>query len=110
MLKSLKNISLPEENKFELHTYHTFVIKAEKRDYLKKYLDRKGISTKIHYPHLIFDQMAYKKRYKKINPKEFPISVKLSKEILTLPINQYMKKEEIKRTCDEIKNFYKIKK
>ncbi len=94
ILKNVKNILLPEEKKFELNTYHTFVIKAEKRNYLKKYLEKKGISTTIHYPHLIFEQIAYKKKYKKVNPKEFPISLKLSKEILTLPINQYMTKED----------------
>ena len=33
----------------------------------------------------------------------------LSKKILTLPINQYLTKYEIKKICDEIIKFYKKK-
>ena len=106
-LKNLNNIILPKEEKSDFHTYHTFVIQAEKRNALKKYLEKKGISTAIHYPYLIFDQLAYKKKFKPINSINFPISLKLSKKILTLPINQFIKNNEIKRICDEIKNFYR---
>ncbi len=106
-LNNLKSIKLPIETKGEFSTYHTFVIKAEKRDQLKEYLNKKGISTSIHYPYLIFEQEAYKKRYKKINVNDYPISKKLKKSIITLPINQFLKKNQIKKICDEIINFYK---
>jgi len=106
-LGKLKNIKLPYENKNYFHTYHTFVIQAENRNELKKHLGQKGISTKIHYPYLIFEQEAYKKRFTNINYKKFPVSRELNKKILTLPINQYMTVKEIKKICIEIKNFYK---
>ena len=106
-LSNLKNIALPIERKNYFHTYHTFVIQADDRDKLKNYLEKKGISTKIHYPYLIFEQEAYKNIFKNIDLKKFPISRNLNKRILTLPINQYMTKKEIKKICSEIKNFYK---
>ncbi len=107
LLKNLKSIILPTEKKYEYNTYHTFVILAKRRNELKKYLEKKGISTAIHYPHLIFEQIAYKKRFKKINLSDLPISKKQNKKILTLPINQFITIQQIKRICREIKKFYK---
>ncbi len=110
LLGDLKKITLPIESKFDFNTYHTFVIQAEKRDNLKIFLEKKGISTAIHYPYLIFNQKAFKDRFKKINSNKFPISKTLSKKILTLPINQYLTKNEIKKICIEIIKFYKKQK
>ncbi len=100
-------VILPKEKKSEFNTYHTYVIKAEKRDQLKSYLEKKGILTKIHYPNLIFEQDAYKKRFKNINLNKFPVSKMLKRKILTLPINQFLSSKQIKNICAEIKNFYK---
>jgi len=107
-LKNLKNIILPTQNKHKFHTYHTFVVRAENRNNLKKYLEKKGILTAIHYPYLIFDQKAYKAKYGAINRKDFKISIKLSKEILTLPINQFLTDRDVKYICNEIIKFYKF--
>ncbi len=106
LLKSQKNIILPKENKNEFNTYHTFVIQAKKRDKLKKHLEKKGISTAIHYPKLIFQQKAYKKKFKTPKKNEFPVAKKLVRNILTLPINQYLKSKEIYRISNEIIQFY----
>tara|TARA_Y100000816_G_C26069730_1_gene562545 strand:- start:176 stop:1291 length:1116 start_codon:yes stop_codon:yes gene_type:complete len=106
-LKKIKNIKIIEEKRFEFHTYHTYVILADKRNKLKKYLEKKGILTTIHYPKLIFEHAAYKKRFNSISKNKFPISKKLNKSILTLPINQYLKTTQIKRICEEIQKFYK---
>ncbi len=108
-LKDIKNLKLPFEQKNAFHTYHTFVIQAEKRNNLRKFLTKKGISTAIHYPYLIFKQKAYKKKFGNVDPYSLPISYSLNKKILTLPINQFMKKQQIKKICEEIKNFYKKK-
>ena len=107
-LKNLKRITLPVEKKYEYNTYHTFVIIAEKRNELKKYLEQKGISTAIHYPNLIFEQPAYIKKFKKINFNSFPKAKYLNRRILTLPINQFLSSKQIERVCKEIIEFYKF--
>jgi len=106
-LKDLKNISLPNEKKLEFNTFHTFVIQAEKRDELKDYLEKKKIFTAIHYPYLIFDQKAYKNKFKPIHKNKFPVSRMLSKKILTLPINQFMNNKDVEKVCREIIKFYR---
>ena len=106
MLKKQKNIKLPNCDRNEFHTFHTFVIKVNKRDKLKKFLLSKGIISSIHYPYLIFEQEAFKKKYGKINKINYPISAKLSKEILTLPVNQFLSEKEIKYISKTINTFY----
>jgi dTDP-4-amino-4,6-dideoxygalactose transaminase len=106
-LKNIKNLKLPNEKKDEFNTYHTFVIRVKNRDKLKKYLEKKRISTAIHYPYLIFEQKAYKKKFKKTKNNDFKVAKELKNKILTLPINQFMSSKEIIRVCKEIKKFYK---
>ena len=97
-------IFFPRENEKEFNTYHTFVVQLPKRDQLKKYLGKKGIETSIHYPIPIHLQPAAKKlNYKK---GDFKVTEKQAKEILTLPINQYLNKNDIKKICLEINKFY----
>ena len=105
-LKNLnkKYVYIPKETKQEFNTYHTFVVQVSKRNNLKKYLKRRGIETAIHYPTPIHLQPAYKKlKFKKIF---LPETLKQSKKIITLPINQFLKQEEIKKICKLINSFY----
>lgn len=98
------NVYIPEEKKSEYNTYHTFVIQVKKRNQLKKYLKKFNIDTSIHYPIPIHLQPAAKKLgYKK---GDFFKTEEQSKKILTLPINQYLKPEEIKFISQKINHFY----
>ena len=105
-LKNIKEIKLPYEEKNQFNTFHTFIILASKRNELKRYLEKKKISTAIHYPKLIFDQKAYTNKFKKINSKHYPKSKYYVTNILTLPINEFITKNEIKKISNEIINFY----
>jgi dTDP-4-amino-4,6-dideoxygalactose transaminase len=97
-------IDLPLEEKFEFNTYHLFVIRTKKREKLIKYLRLKGIETGIHYPIPIHKQQAYKNLFK--NSLELNRTEKQAKEILSLPINEFLKKNEIIYTCNMIKAFF----
>ena len=100
-----KSIYFPLETEHEFNTYHTFVIQVDYRDKLRSFLKNKGIETAIHYPIPIHLQPAAKKLgYKK---GDFPICEKQSQRILTLPINQYLKRKEIIYITNLINNFYK---
>jgi dTDP-4-amino-4,6-dideoxygalactose transaminase len=98
------NIFFVEENNNEFNTYHTFVIQVNNRDKLKRYLLKKGIQTAIHYPIPIHFQPAAKKlNYKK---GDFEITERQAKRILTLPINQSLKKDEIKFIARTVNSFF----
>lgn len=100
-----QKVFFPNEEKYQFNTYHTFVIQTKYRDRLIKYLAKKGIQTSIHYPKPIHMQTAYKKlKIKTINLKN---TERQSKEILTLPINQFLFFSDIKYICNSINNFFK---
>ena len=104
--KSLIRLDSSVDQKNQFNSFHTFIILANKRDKLKRYLEKKKISTAIHYPKLIFNQKAYTNKFKKINSKHYPKSKYYVKNILTLPINEFVTKYEIKKISNEIVNFY----
>jgi len=86
-----EKIVLPTIQDFKQHVFHQFVIKCEARDKLKDYLWKNKVETLIHYPIAIHKQKAYSE----FKDKELPITEKLHKEILSLPINIILKQEEI---------------
>jgi len=100
-----KNVFFDNERFNQYNTYHLFVIQVKKRDQLKKYLEKNGVNTKIHYPVPIHLQEAsiflnYKKG-------DFPETEKQSKTILSLPIHQFLKKSDIFKICNLINSFFK---
>lgn len=68
------------------HVWHLFVIRSDFRDNLKQYLKENGIETMIHYPIPPHKQLAYKEW----NDLKFPITEKIHKEVLSLPISPIM--------------------
>ncbi|RAX53719.1 DegT/DnrJ/EryC1/StrS family aminotransferase [Helicobacter sp. 11-8110] len=90
--ENIKNekIVLPKSYKEESHVWHLFVIRTKDRDKLQEYLKIKGIQTLIHYPIPPHKQNAYKEW----NNLSFPITEKIHKEVLSLPISPAMNKEE----------------
>ena len=102
-LSNIKQINLPKINKNNYSVYHLFMIKVQKRKSLMNYLANKKIETKIHYPKPVHLQKAGMRyfRKKRLKNTEF-----FAKKILSLPINQYLNKNDIIMVCQNIKKFY----
>ena len=100
---NMNEMFVPEEKVDEFNTYHTFVVQARYRDKLKEYLSSNDIETAIHYPIPIHLQPASEKLGYKVG--DFPIAEKQSKEILTLPVNQYLEKNDLGRVISVINQF-----
>ena len=98
-----KKIFIPQEESYEFNTYHTFVIQTSHRDELKEHLLNQGIKTAIHYPVPIHLQPASKTLGYKEG--DLPVIEKQAKEILTLPINQYLTNNDIERIISEVNSF-----
>ncbi len=102
----ISKIFFPLEKKKEFNSYHTFVIQIKNRDKLKKHLLKNGVNTSIHYPIPIHLQPAAKTLgYVK---GDFPVTEIQSKRIITLPIHQDLKKNEIVRICKLVNSFTKL--
>ncbi|HLI46651.1 MAG TPA: DegT/DnrJ/EryC1/StrS family aminotransferase [Geobacterales bacterium] len=96
-------VSFQEEKNYMRHIYSYFVISSERRDELKKYLDKSGIETIIHYPVPIHKQKAYEE----FNTLRLPVTERAASMVLSLPMHPYMYDDEIAYVVDSIKGFFK---
>ncbi len=105
MLSDIPQIELPIENNNSYHVYHLYVIKAENRSKLQKFLSDKGISTSIHYPTPLPLLEAYK--YLQYNRSDFPKASKCQSKILSIPMFPELSKEQVRYIATNIRQFYK---
>lgn len=101
----LDRIKIPVESEGNRHTYHQYVVRAERRDELMKFLAGEGITTRIYYPlslHLqpCFAAAGYKEG-------AMPVSENLTKEVLALPIFPELLMEEQERVANAVAKFYR---
>jgi dTDP-4-amino-4,6-dideoxygalactose transaminase len=85
-------------------SFHQYIIKTKYRDRLKLYLKKNGIETAIHYPIPIHQQKAFKNQFGYI---KLPKTDFYSNRILSLPINPFLKKNELNFVIKKIKEFFK---
>ena len=103
LLLNIQEIILPKIETGCIPVYHLFIIRATRRDELKKYLETNNIQVGIHYPICISKLECYENYFQGsyINSEEN------SKNILSLPMFPDLSENEIKRICNLISNFYK---
>lgn len=104
-LSNIKDLQLPQLNKFEDHGFHQFVVKIKNRNNLKKFLEKKKIKTLIHYPRILPLLPAYK--YQKNSPYNFKNSYSNQNTILSLPIYPELKHREVMYIIKNIKDFFR---
>lgn len=97
-------ITPPAEAAGGRHVYHQYVVRAKDRDALQKFLESRGIASRVYYPlplHLqhCFSNLGYKKG-------DLPVAEMLSDEVLALPMFPELLPEEQERTVNEIAEFY----
>ena len=102
-LKDILGIELPNISPNVKHVFHLYVIRIENRANLISFLQKKGISTGIHYPTALPFLKAYE--YLGSKPSDFPIAHKYQDRILSLPIYPELTQEQIDYVTDNIKTF-----
>jgi len=91
-------VVLPSFINEEEHTFHLFVIRTEQRDMLKTYMQENGVQTQVHYPIPPHKQEAYKEW----NEMSFPITEKIHREILSLPVFVGMTDDDVRKVIEVI--------
>ena len=81
--------------------WHVFVVRHPERDQLQAQLHTQGIGTVIHYPIPPHQQSAYAE----MASCSFPISEKIHREILSLPIGPHLLQEDQILIFKAIKNY-----
>lgn len=75
---------LPWEAPERRHVWHLFVLLHPDRDRIRAELDKRGVSTGLHYPVPLHLQKAY--QHLGYGPGDFPVSERIARECLTLPL------------------------
>ena len=96
------DLILPQfENKTD-HVWHLYVIRTKKQDKLQKYLAQQGIGTQVHFPKVLYNQLAIKP----FSKGKCPQAERVVKEILSLPIYPELSEKEVKYVCKKIRSFF----
>ena len=104
-LSQIKEVIIPERKKGFTETFALYMARFKKRDKLKSFLIKNKVEVKIHYPIPLHLQQAAKKIGYQNG--DFPEAEKQAKELLTLPVHQYLSKKQLYFMINKIKNFYK---
>lgn len=105
--KNINNplISLPARIPDENNVYHQFPILCERRDELQIFLSDKGVQTLIHYPIPPHHQECYADAVWN-NPRlSLPITEKIHREELSIPMNQVVSVEEARIVVEALNSF-----
>ncbi|PZX59224.1 DegT/DnrJ/EryC1/StrS aminotransferase family protein [Algoriphagus ratkowskyi] len=99
-LAVIEDLKLPSGILEECHNAHLFVIQTSQREELRSFLLENGIRTAIHYPHILPDMKPY------FTKGDFSNARNLSQRGLSLPLNPWMKEEEIEYISKTIQDFF----
>jgi dTDP-3-amino-3,4,6-trideoxy-alpha-D-glucose transaminase len=83
---------------------HLYVVRAKKRDRLRRHLESKGILTGIHYPVPLHLHPAFAVAKQKKG--SLPVAEKACQEIVSLPLFPHLEVEAVKRVIEEIRSYY----
>lgn len=97
-------VRVPEEAPGEGCVHATFIVRAERRDDLQRFLAARGVDTKVHYPVPLHLQPAARALgYAK---GDFPVTERLATEILSLPIYPELTEAQQEAVIEGIRSFY----
>ena len=94
-------ISLPFWDGSENHVFHLFVVQTANREAFQTYLKTNGIETLIHYPIPPHQQKALTE----FNSLSFPITEKIHREIISLPMSPMLTEEEVGRIIHVLNHY-----
>jgi dTDP-4-amino-4,6-dideoxygalactose transaminase len=86
------------------HVFHQYVIRAQRRDDLRKFLADRKIGSEIYYPLPLHLQPVFS--YLGLKAGDMPVSEKAAQEVLALPMFPELTEAEIGWVVESIADFY----
>jgi aminotransferase EvaB len=104
MLGTVPQITIPKREEDIFQVYHLYQISCDNRDSLQKYLIKQGIDAKVHYPVPMHLQPAASFLGHRVG--DFPAAERISRTTLSLPVHEFITREQQNFVIKQIKNFY----
>lgn len=104
-LNEVDFLQVPFRAPYSTHVYHQYTLKIKEgiRDAFKAYLDRNDVPTMIYYPVPLHLQNAYRKN--DFPEGSFPVTEKLSKTVISLPVHTEMQLRDLEFIVDVTRKF-----
>jgi len=103
-LRAIAQIRVPEREPWVKQVFHLYIVRCERRDALQKHLVSHGVDAKIHYPIPMHLQPAAKPfGYRR---GDFPVSEAVADSVLSLPVHEFITRDQQDRVVDLIQRFY----
>lgn len=92
LLGNIPSVLLPTVNTWSKHTWNQYVIRIPERDKIRDLLKTAGVPSMVYYPSPMHLQPAY--AYLGYKQGDFPVSEKLCREVLALPVHTEITSDE----------------
>jgi dTDP-4-amino-4,6-dideoxygalactose transaminase len=86
------------------HVFHQYVIRAQRRDKLRKFLAERKIGSEVYYPLPLHLQPVFS--YLGLKAGDLPVSEQATLEVLALPMFPELTEAEIRLVVESIADFY----
>ena len=106
LLSNNKNIHTVKRLNYLKEVFHLYQINVKNRDKLINFLIKNNVDAKIHYPIPIHLQPAAK--FLKYKKGDFPVAEKLARTSISLPVHEFIKKQDVFKMAELINSFYRI--
>ena len=106
-LAALPGITLPFRADNSTHIFHQYTLRiaSGKRDNMRECLESEGIPSMIYYPVPLHRQKAY--AHLGYGADDFPVTGRLSGEVLSLPMHTELEDEQLEYITDCIRSEFK---
>jgi len=105
MVWPVGQVQVPPRNPRAVHSFVTYQVFAERRDALVKYCEERGIECKVHYPIPLYCQEGLKGLG--YRPGDFPVADRHARTTVTLPVHQYLSREQLAHVATTVAEFYR---
>lgn len=97
-------VEVPQDQPHEYAVYHTFIVQANRRDDLQRYLKERGVETKVHYRIPIHLQEAARSLGYKAG--DFPVAERQAGRVLSLPVYSELTQKQRECVVGAIREFH----
>lgn len=100
----LNIVQTPVIKQYRSSAWAQYTLRVENRDSLQIKLRDSGIPSSVFYPIPLHLQECFK--YLNYKHNNFPITEKASKEVISLPMNAFLKNDEVNYIVSNLKKYY----
>ena len=104
-LTHIEQVRIPPRDPRVLHSYVTYQVLVERRDALLAHCAARAIECKIHYPIPLYCQQGL--RHLGYKQGDFPVTDRHADTTITLPVHQYLSRDQLSFVVDSIAEFYR---